>query len=171
MAANDQILGTVQYVVESAQGAQSPVHNGLDAKTLSTTTASQVPYLMFDGAYRFFSPPAGTQVFACKRVIVPPQGFLLIKLRSTVASKAFDSTGSTSGFVRITVLEQDLSLPASDPVTRQLSEADRNTTRLADDPTFSSSVAVFNEAYAFQPGNGRAWLIAGPQNLDFRTTA
>lgn len=171
MAANDQILGVVQPVAESAQGSQTPIHNGLPASLLATTTVNAVPYVMFPEAYRYFQPPAGTQVFACKKVVIPPQGFLIIKIRATVASKAFDTTGSTSGFVRLAVLEQDLSIPSSDPITRILTEADRNTTRLADDPTFSSSTAVFNEAYAFQPGNGRAWLLAGPQNIDFRTTA
>lgn len=171
MAANDAILGVVQFVAESAQGGSTPIVNGLPASQLATTTANAIPYLMFPDAYRYFQPPAGTAVYSGKKVVIPPQGFLIVKLRATAASKAFDSTGSTSGFVRLTVLEQDLSTPKSDPITRILTEADRNTARLADDPTFSSSVSVFNEAYAFQPGNGRAWLMAGPQNIDFRTTA
>lgn len=171
MAANDAILGVVQFVAEDAQNGQQLIVNGLSASILATTTANAVPYMMFPSAYRFFSPPTGTQVFAAAKLVVPPQGFLIVKIRPTVASKTLDSTGSTSGFVRLTLLEQDLSQPKKDPIIRTLTEADRNTSRLADDPTFSSSLTVFNEAYAFQPGNGRAWLQAGPQNIDFRTTA
>lgn len=168
MAANDNIAGVVQTVAEDSQNGQSLIINGLATAVLSATAT---PYVMPAIGYRYFQPPAGTQVFGADQKVVPPQGFLLVKVRANTASKAFDSVGSTSGFIRLSVLEQDLTNLKKDPITRTLTEVDRNTSRVPDDLTWSSSTSVFNEAYAFQPGNGRAWIQAGPFGADFRTTA
>src|ERR1041385_6489751 len=133
MAANDQLLGTMLFAAESAQREQA-VLGYLDLKLASTTTATAVPYMMFPEAYAYFQIAPGTQVFKTKKLPIPPFGFLIVKLRPTAASKTLDSTGSTSGFVKLTVLEQDLANKGADPITRVLTEADRNSTRIPDDP-------------------------------------
>lgn len=168
MAANDHIIGIVQTVAEDSQSGQQLIVGGLSTEILDDTAT---PYVMAPIGYKFFAPPTGTQVFGAAERVVPPQGFLLVKVRANTASKAFDSIGSTSGALRLSVLEQDLTNLKKDPVTRTLTEVDRNTTRVPDDLTWSSSTAVYNEAYAFQPGNGRAWIQSGPFAADFRTTA
>lgn len=170
MAANDPIVGTLLFASETAQRQQT-VLGYLDATLAKTTTATAVPYMMFPKAFQYFQIAPGTQVFKSQQIPIQPQGFLIVKIRPTAASKTLDSTGSTSGFVKLTVLEQDLANRNSEPITRILTDADRNTSRLPDDPAFPNSTSVFSEAYAFQPGNGLAWLFAGPQNLDLRTTA
>jgi hypothetical protein len=164
-----EILGDVQFVQESATGdqnilAQAINVNAIDSTTPNNRTRLDVPTSL--PAQRLApSPSTGRTVQGLVNYAIQANGFLLAKFKNAAASTAL-VTASASTIISLSIVVNDLTLANGDPGkfrVRTLRVADRNTNRVADNPTLVNT--QFRDLVAFQCPTGQAWLMHGDHQM------
>lgn len=165
MAANDQIKCVARILRQVRSGARMLVVGDVDYTKLDETDPKTQVYI--DGHQ---APVGGGHIVpSSKATNAYNDGeAVVIQVKNRMGSnKTLDSTGSTSGLLILSVFVRDLA--TGEGFFRTLTEADRDTAVVPDDPTVVNG--AYSDAYGFTVSAGERWQVAGLFQADFRTTA
>lgn len=167
MAASNE-PGVIRPVVESAAGQQSILHGGLRSELLSDSTiASRVRLdCATSGVAQALSPTptSGRPVQGLVQRDIQANGYLIIQVKPD-ATDGIDSDDALAK-CNVSVVVRDHTVPMGQPgdyFVKQLTIADRDTDRVADDGTLTAG--AWNDAYAFKVPSGQSWLMHGEHEI------
>lgn len=152
--------GLIRFYSESSVGDRTILIDGIRSELISSNTAIasrhrlDIPDSMI-AQRKSPTPSTGRPVTPVQFKVIPQNGRLVIAHKSDAADIA-----DTSDFtVNLSVVARDLTIPVSQPGAfrlKPLTLADRDTDRVADDPSFSTTAYV--DVLAFKVPTGQEWI-------------
>lgn len=166
MAAAEE-AGLLRFYVESALGDREVLVDSVRTEPLSTTTIASRTRVDVAGSMVAQgispTPSTGRPVLHINKHIITSNGYLVVAHKSDAAD-ILDSDDALAK-CNISIVARDLTKVGTPQEfrLRQLSKADRDQTRVTDDPTLSTS--SFVDVYAFKVPTGQEWMMHGEHEL------
>lgn len=160
MAADTEFKGTYRLFRQTLSGARVPITGDIPHVSLDQTTPDKAYY--FNGG-----APANSGVTATNRAVLYPGERLVMQLKASNGGVGFDSTGGASEDIRVGLARRDRN--SGDLVKGVITDADRSTTLLADDPTATTGQYV--DVMHWVVPNGENWQLWGEWKVRSSSTA